>query len=181
MTLQQELRNEIKTMALAALYFGVWIGVLVLLKRLMLAEYRIQFHGLSMALIGALVLAKVVLVLEHVPLGKWVRAQPALVDVILRTALYAFGVLVVLLLEKGFEGRHDHGGFGPSLISLFQHEDVYHVWVNTICLSGALLGYNVLSVVRRQLGEGGLIRLLMSPLPDESKAKQPQAPSKREP
>jgi hypothetical protein len=165
MTLPQQLRNELKALTLAALYFGVWIGVLVLLKELMLDEYHIRFHGLSVALIGTLVLAKVVVVLEHFPLGSWGGAQPAWVDVILRTALYAFGVAVVLLLEKGFEGRHEHGGFGPSLIMVFQDADVYHVWVNTICLSGALLGYNVLSVVRRQLGEGGLIRLFMSPLP----------------
>jgi len=178
MSSRQKLRNEIRAVALATLYFATWIGVLVFLKQLALAEYRIEFHGLSLALVGALVLAKVVLVLEHVPLGAWIRTRPALVDVILRTSLYAFGVLVVLLLEKAFEGRHDHGGFGPSLIAVFQHAEVHHVWVNTICLSGALLGYNVLTVVRRHLGEGGLIRLFLSPLPEESRTKQagPSAP-----
>jgi hypothetical protein len=178
MSLRQKLKNEIKAVALATLYFATWIGVLVVLKELALAEYRIEFHGLSLALVGALVLAKVVLVLEHVPLGAWIRTQPALLEVILRTALYAFGVLVVLVLEKALEGRHDHGGFGPSLIAVFQHAEVHHVWVNTICLSGALLGYNALSVVRRHLGEGGLIRLYLSPLPEESRAKQ-SGPSAR--
>ena len=151
---------------------GVWIGGLVVLKQLVLEEYQIQFNGLSLALIGALVLAKVVLVLEHVPLGGWIRTRPALLDVILRTAMYALGVLVVLLLEKAFDGRHEYGGFGPSLIALFRHADIQHVWVNAICLSGALLGYNVLSVLRWHLGEGGLIRLFWSPLPEEPGAKR---------
>lgn len=168
-----KLRNEIKAVAVTALYFATWIGVLIILKELALAEYGVEFRGLSLALVGALVLAKVVLVLEHVPLGAWARTRPALVDVILRTVLYALGVLVVLLLEKAFEGRHEHGGFGPSLIAVFQHAEVHHVWVNTICLTGALLVYNALSVVRRHLGEAGLIRLFLSPLPEESKAKQP--------
>lgn len=159
-----EIEDEIRKVALATLYFATWIGVLVFLKTLILAEYRIEFHGFSMALVGALVLAKVVLVFEHVPLGAWVRTRPAWVDVILRTALYAMGVFVVLLLEKAFEGRHEHGGFGPSLMAVFQHVDMPHVWANTICLSGALLGYNLLSVVRRHLGDGGLIRLFLSPL-----------------
>ena len=169
----QKLKDEIRGVALATLYFAMWIGVLVALKQLVLAEYRIEFRGLSQALVGALVLAKVVLVLEHVPLGAWIRTRPALVDVILRTALYALGVLVMLLLEKAFEGRHEHGGFGPALVSVFQHAEVHHVWVNTICLSGALLGYNALSVVRRHLGEGGLIRLFLSPLPEKSRAEEP--------
>jgi len=152
--------------------------MLMVLKKLILAEYQIQFHGLSMALIGTLVLAKVVIVLEHLPLERWVRERPAWLAVLMRTATYSFGVLLVLLLEKGFEGRHEHGGFGPSLISLFRHRDVYHVWANAICLSGALLGYNVLFVVRRWLGKGGLIRLFMSPLPEESDAKRLEAFSK---
>jgi len=168
MSIMQKVKDEIRSVALATLYFAAWIGVLVLLKTLILAEYRIEFHGLSLALVGALVLAKVVLVLEHVPLGAWIRTRPALLDVILRTALYALGVFVVLLLEKTLEGRHEHGGFGPSLIALFQHAEVYHVWANVICLSGALLGYNVLSVLRRHLGEGAFIRLFLKPLPDES-------------
>ena len=98
-----KLRNEIKAVALAGLYFGTWIGVLIILKELVLAEYQIEFRAWSLVLIGTLVLAKVVLVLEHVPLGAWIRTRPALVDVILRTALYALGVFVVLVLEKAFE------------------------------------------------------------------------------
>ena len=169
MGFQHKLKEEIRALTLAGIYFATWIGVLMVLKNLVLAEYRIEFHGLSIVLVGTLVLAKVVLVLEHVPLGAWTRTRPALLDVVLRTLLYTVGVFVVLLLEKAFEGRHEHGGFGPSLIALFQHAEVPHVWVNTICMTGALLGYNMLSVGRRHLGEGALIRLFLSPLPEQAK------------
>ena len=172
MSFRQKLRDEIRAVVLAALYFATWIGVLMVLKVLVLEEYRIEFHAWSLVLVGALVLAKVVLVLEHVSLGAWIRTRPALIDVILRTAFYALGVLVVLLLEKAFDGRHEHGGFVPSLLAVFQHAEIHHVWVNTICLTGALLGYNVLSVVRRHLGEGGLMQLFLSPLPEESRANE---------
>ena len=180
MSFRQKLRDEIRAVALATLYFAMWIGVLMVLKVLVLEEYRIEFHAWSLVLVGALVLAKVVLVLEHVPLGAWIRTRPALIDVILRTAFYALGVLVVLLLEKAFDGRHEHGGFVPSLLAVFQHAEIHHVWVNTICLTGALLGYNALSVIRRHLGEGGLIRLFLTPLPEESRAMElgPSAPFK---
>ena len=167
MGFKQKLRDEIKAVGIAALYFGCWIATLLLLKSLILAEYKIAFHGWSMAVVGALVLSKVVLVLEHVSLGAWVRARPAWVDVILRTAIYTLGVAVVLALEKGFEAGHEYGGFGPALRQLFQQADVHHVWINTIVLSGALLGYNALSVVRCHLGKGGLVRMFLSPLPKE--------------
>ena len=169
MSAREKLTHELEELALAGLYFFLWIGLLVAFKKLVLAEYQIQFAGLSAALIGALVLAKVVLILEHVPLGPLTRSRPAWVEGLLRTALYAAGVVVVLLLEKGFEGRHEYGGFLQSLRSLFQHADLDHVWANAICITGALLGYNALSVIRRHLGDGGLIAIFRAPLPEEGK------------
>jgi hypothetical protein len=93
-------------------------------------------------------------------------------DDILRTALYSLRVLIVLLLEKAFDGRHEYGGFGPALMAVFKHAEIFHVWVNTICLSGALLVYNMLSIIRKHPGKGGLMWLFLSPLPAESRARK---------
>jgi hypothetical protein len=119
-----------------------------------------------MVLIGALIVANVVLVLEYVPLGAWTRLRPSWHDIVLRTALYAFGVFVVMIIEKAFEARHESGGFGPALMGIFRHADIYHVWANTIVVTGALLVFNTLSVIRRHLGKGELIRLFLTPLPE---------------
>jgi len=167
MRMPARLKQELKTLILVFLYFACWLGVLLLIKQLVLAEYHIRFAGISSALIGALVLSKVVMILEYVPLGKWLQHRPAWVDVLVRTLLYSLGVLVVLLLEKAFEGRHEYGGFGASLAALFDHADLYHVWLNLIVVSGALFVYNLLSVINRHLGEGGVKRVLMMPLPQE--------------
>jgi hypothetical protein len=160
-----KIKHEIVTLVSIMIFFGCWIAVLEALKHLVLAEHQISFNGFSMVLIGSLILAKVVMVLEYVPLGAWVRARPAWVDLMLRTALYGFGVIIVLLLEKGFEGRHEYGGFGASLAAVFQHENINHVWANSIALLGALLVFNALSVIRGHLGKGGLRRLFLIPPP----------------
>lgn len=180
MSVLQKLKDEIKALALATFYFGSWIAVLIVLKKLILAEYQIEFHGLSLALVGTLVLAKVVLLLEHVPLGAWTRTRPVWVNVVLRTLLYALGVAVALVLEKAFDIRHEQGGLGPALFAVFHHPETPHVWANAICLTGALLGYNILFVFRRHLGEGGLIRLFASPLPEDQKTSQPEPARDRE-
>lgn len=167
MSIGENLRLELKAVTAATLFFGVWIGALLLLKTLVLEEYHIGFSGWSKAILGALLLAKVVLILEHASLGSRLRTRPSWVAVLLRTALYTVGVAVVLVLEKGFEGRQDHGGFAPAVAAAFRHADVPHVWINTLCLSGALLVYNLLAVIRRHLGPGGLLRILQSPLPGD--------------
>lgn len=167
MSFREKLVEELKAVGVVAAYFGCWIAAILWLKKIVLAEYDIAFGDFSDAVIGALVLAKVVIVLEHVPLGRWIRRRPAWVDVIVRTLLYAAGVFVVLVLEKSFEARHEYGSFSTSLANVFQQADIHHVWANTVCLGGALLSYNVLSVIRKHLGHGYLRGLLLLPLPDE--------------
>lgn len=166
MSWRQTLLHEIRTIGLTTLYFGLWLAILILIKQLILAEYQIEFFGISKALVGALILAKVVLVLERVSLGSWVARQPAWVDVLLRTLLYALGVLAVLALEKGFEGRSEYGGFFAALAESYEAEDAHHVLVNTIVITWALLVYNLLTVIRRHLGEGSLVRIILQPLPE---------------
>jgi len=167
MSVPQKLKNELKAVFMAMLFFGAWIGPLILLKTLILDEYHIGFAGWSKVLVGALILAKVVLVLEHVSFGAWVRARPAWVDVLLRTVLYSAGVAVVLVLEHSLEERQEDGGFVRAVTEGFREAKVPHVLVNTISLSGALLVYNALAVVRRHLGEGGLRRVFLAPLPEK--------------
>jgi len=171
MSFRQKLKEELTSLLEAMLYFAVWVFGLLLVKALILAEYQITFTGWSKALVGVLILSKVVLILEHVSLGTWVRKQPAWLDVLLRTVMYAAGVFVVLVLEKAFEGRHEHGGISKALTAMLKHADMPHIWANTICMTGALLGYNALAVIRRQLGTGGLAQLFLMPVPDKAMQK----------
>jgi hypothetical protein len=156
------LKEELRAVALYTLFFGAWFAVFMGLKALILAEYEIRFRGLSAALIGALVLAKVVLLLEHVSLDGWVARAPAWIGVAVRTALYAFGVLCVLLLEKAFEVRHEAGGMLHALSGILRHEDIPHLVANAIVAGGALLVFNVFSLIRATLGPGALLRMLGS-------------------
>jgi hypothetical protein len=81
----------------------------------------------------------------------------------LRTALYALGVLVVLLLEKAFEARHEADGVLRALAGILRHEDIPHVIANTIVAMSALLVFNLLSLIRKRLGPGALLGVLRAP------------------
>jgi len=140
----------------------------MLLKWLVLREYSIEFTDVSIVLVGALIVAKVVLVLENVPLNAFTRDRPAFVHVLVRTALYGLGILVVLLLEKAFESRHEFGGFVPALTQVLRHQDIPHVLAATIGVTGALLVFNAMLVIERHLGERGFFRLFLSPLPEKA-------------
>lgn len=159
---REKLSHELKALALITLYFAVWFGLVMLLKKLLLAQYDIQFNGLALALLGAVLLAKVVLLMEHVPVEAWVPNHPAVVAVVFRTLIYFLGVLVVLTMEKAFEARHEYGGFARALTRVYQHPEYPRVWFNTICVGLALLGFNIFSVLRRHFGKNGLSRLFFA-------------------
>jgi hypothetical protein len=162
MSAREKLRHELKAMAYITLYFAVSFGLVILLKKLLLEQYDIQFNGLALALLGALVLAKVVLLMEHVPVESWVPHHPAMVAVILRTFLYFLGVLAALTLEKAFEARHEYGGFVHAICRVYQHPEYPHVLFNTICVGLALLFFNIFSVLRQHLGKNGMKQLFFA-------------------
>jgi hypothetical protein len=170
MSFRDKLKHEIQSVLVATLYFAVCFLGMVLVKTLILAEYHIEFSGMLEALIGAAVVGKVVLVLEHVSLGSWVRSHPAWVDVVLRTLLYTMAVFVVLLCEQAFREYRAHDDFGAFVARLFENKNAHHVLAKTLCVGWALLVFNGLTVIRRRLGRAGLLRLFTSPLPAESKA-----------
>jgi len=169
MSFRDKAIHEFKSVLLATLFFAAWFEAMVVLKTLILAGYQVEFSGLFKALVGALVVGKVVLVLEHVHLGSWVFRQPAWLSVVLRTVLYTAGIFLVLLGEKMFHERHEHDGFGASLVGAFESANANEVWAKTICVSWALLVFNGLTVARQRLGSAALLGLFTAPLPPESK------------
>jgi len=169
MRLWDKLKHEFKSVLVATLFFAAWFMAMVAIKTLILAEHQIEFSGFVGSLVGAAVIGKVVLVLEKVPLGSWIRKRPAWFNVLVRTLLYMAGVFLVLLGERMFHERHEHSGVGESLIGAFEHANAAAVWARTIWVGWGLLVFNSLTVVRQRLGTAALLELFTSPVPEHPK------------
>lgn len=153
------LKEEAKSLLSVTLYFAACFMVVMILKQLLLAEYGIAFSGITTAVVVALVTAKVVIVLQKVPLTRWLRGQPAILDVLVRSTFYTLTTVAALLLERAFESRAEHGGFAAAVVNVLEHRDVAQVWATAICVGLAFLAYNAFGVVRRELGGAWLWRL----------------------
>src|SRR5664279_5636771 len=154
--------HESIVIARTATYFAIFFIFMIVMKKLTLRDYDIKFTGLSQALIGALILSKVVLLMEMISLGAWVQRQPPIVDTILRTLLYSIGVLVVVVLEKAFEARHKVDGFSNAIAYVLDRRDVYHVWANTLGAAVSIFFFNVFTIVQRLLGKNGMYKLFFT-------------------
>ena len=52
MSFIEKVKHELKEVGIVTLYFLVCFGILLLLKKLFLAEYKVEFNALSAAVIG---------------------------------------------------------------------------------------------------------------------------------
>lgn len=162
-SMKDKVKNELISIFWTTLYFLCWFGGLMVLKILLLKEYNIEFAGLSIVIISALVVAKVVLILENVSFSS-AKGRKAYVDVLGRTMLYLGGVTLIMILEKSFEARHEYNGVYDAFMNLANQADVYHIWVNALCVFGALLLFNIWSVVKKTYGDGIFLKLMNSPI-----------------
>jgi hypothetical protein len=154
--------EEGRTIALVTLYFAACFAIIMLLKQLWLVEYGIEFSGVTTAIVAALITAKVVIILDKVPLTRWLQGSPGIIEVSARSALYTTAVLVVMLLEKAFESRTEQGGLMVALANIVGHPDMPKVWATAIAVGLSFLAYNAFGVVRRAIGTKRMVELFLS-------------------
>lgn len=159
MKIIEKIIKEIRIILRTTGYFATVFILMMVMKTLDLKDYNIEFAGLGQALIGALIMAKVILLMEMITLGKWVQDQPPIVDILLRTLLYSAGVAIVVLLEKAFEVRHEVQGFWNAILHVFGNRDIYHVWATTIGAAASIFVYNAFSIIQLTMGRRALAKL----------------------
>ena len=143
-------------------YFAASFFIILFLKKLFLAEYDISITGFSTAIIGALVVAKVVVILDATPLGNLFKNGPLFRNILYRSLLYSFFVGVVVFIERVFHVRHQVVGLKAALVSVVENRDMNHFWATIICIILVFIGYNLTTAINSHLGKGGLSRLLFS-------------------
>ena len=98
----KKLLDEIKSIARISSYFAIVFLLMMVMKKLYLEDYDIAFSGISQALIGALIMAKVIILVDLISFGEWLKRLPTIYDVVFRTIIYTLGVVIVIVLEKAF-------------------------------------------------------------------------------
>ena len=81
------------------LFFFVAFNVIVFTKKLMLEQYGIEFSGFVTSAVGALIVAKVVLLADGIPFINKYPDKPLIYNVVWKTVIYILVAFVVRFLE----------------------------------------------------------------------------------
>jgi hypothetical protein len=108
-------------------------------------------------------------ILDHTHVGKRFDASlPLATSVPYKTLVYGAAGFAVLFVEELFDAYRATGGLGAGFAELWAHRDKNVILAKAICVALAFGGYHLYAGIDRRLGEGTLLRMLLSQ--DEVKA-----------
>ncbi len=167
MKLLSTLKHETEEIGMVALYFFFCFGVLLTLKKLLLADYRIEVDAVSTAAISALIAAKIVVVLDQTHAGNRFDARlPLGLAAFYKTLVYMLATFIVLFLEKLFHAYRESGVFTQAVLDVWAHRNLNLMLAKLICIGLTFFVYHLYAGLDRRLGEGTLRRLvIMRPNP----------------
>lgn len=152
-----KLKQEIKEVGLVMLYFFFCFCVMLTLKKLLLADYHVEVQVLSTAAFFALIIAKVVIVLDHTAAGTRFDARYSLwVTVLYKTMVYLVAAFFVFSLEKFFYAYRENGMVEQALWDVWEHRKQTVMLLKLICIGLTFLVYHFYAGLDRRLGEGTL-------------------------
>ncbi len=166
MSFTERVREELREIGLVTAFFLAWFLFFLFIKKLVLAEYQIGVVVLGTAAISALVVAKVVVLMDKTPVVSWFRSSPVLVHVMWRSFSYTAVVFLFTVAEELFHAYRESGSLSTSLSEMWTQRDPNHAVALTLSVGLAFVVFTGAAEIDRQLGAGGLRRVFFSPRPD---------------
>src|SRR5262245_37191149 len=103
-SLRERAIEELKAFWFIALYLAVFLGAFTFYRRMVLAELGVAYLHYGIAVLEALIIAKVVLLGRALGLDKGMDRGPLIVSVVLRAVIFAVLVLLFGIVEHIVEG-----------------------------------------------------------------------------
>lgn len=161
MKLRSALKNELKEVGWLTLYFFLCFVVMLTLKKLLLADYQIEVNALSTAAVSALIIAKIVIILDKTPAGnRFDTSRPMGIAALYKTLIYMLVTFMILFMEKLFHAIREVGMFGQAVMYVWEHKDRNIMLAKVIVIGLVFLAYHLYAGLDRRLGKGNLRRLV---------------------
>jgi hypothetical protein len=146
-----------------ALYLLFCFGIFATLKKLFLATYQIEFSALVPTVIGALTLAKVVVLLDMTPVASYLDARhPLWVAALYKMLFYCAVSAPVLFAERAWHAYRETGALGEAILEAWTQTDRNVVLAKVIVVGLVFACYHLYRGIDHRLGQGVLRRMIFS-------------------
>ena len=114
--LTEKVRSELIEYAFNVVYLMLVFAAFTQYRRFLLAEYSITYTNYWLALIGALILGKVIMIGSVFRLGRWLEEKPLIVPTIHEALLFWGFILVFRVVEYAINGLLHGDGLAAALV-----------------------------------------------------------------
>lgn len=157
-SLKEKAKHEFVEYWINAAYLALVFASFTVYRRLMLAAHGITYTNYWVALIEALILAKVIMVGSVIRLGRGLEAMPLIVPTLYKTAVFTAFCWVFKIVEFGIKGLLTGQGFMGGLDALLA-KDSHELLANSLMVFVAFVPYFGVKELGRILG-GNTIQTL---------------------
>lgn len=170
--LKERAKEEFRLYLVIALYLWVFLGSFTVYRRMVVAETGAAYLNYGIALIEALVIAKVILIGKLFGFSRRYEDKPLVVPVIYKSVLFGALVLLFGILEHLVKGWLHHEGPLGGLHSIGEM-GAYELGARVLMLVMAFVPLFAFTEIGRVLGPSRLASLFFSPRPASAAASRP--------
>jgi hypothetical protein len=156
-----KIKHEFFNVLAPTLFFFVAFNVIIITKRLILEQYGIRFSGFLAATVGALIVAKVVLLADEIPFINKYPAKPLIYNVVWKTLIYVAVATVVRFVEFLFPLWWNYRSLTIGVEHLWTEISWPQVWAIHIWLTFLFFIYVSFRELARSLGEDRFFKIFL--------------------
>jgi hypothetical protein len=155
------IKRELFEIIPPTIFFFVAFNVITFTKGLMLEQYGIKFSGFAAATVGALIVAKVVLIADKIPFINKYPDKPLIYNVVWKTGIYIAVALVVRFLEYLIPLWWQYRNLSFATEHLWGEIIWAHFWVIHIWLTCLFFVYVSFREFARAVGEERFFKMFL--------------------
>ncbi|MGO9612674.1 MAG: hypothetical protein ACLPX5_06540 [Dissulfurispiraceae bacterium] len=155
------IKHEVLELIPPTIFFFFSFCLLILTQNLISRQYGIPLTSFVNAVIGALIVGKVVLIVDHFSFVNKFPQKPLLYNVVWKTLIYVLGALAVRYVEHLIEFARKYGGIVDGNIHLWNEMVWPRFWLIQMWLSVLFFIYCAFRELVRVLGREKVIRIFI--------------------
>jgi len=130
----QWFKEELSKLLAAALFFAVAFCLIVLANKLMVSGSDVQVTGFVRAIVGGLIVAKILLIVDLLPFVDAFPGKPLVYNILWKTSIYVAASLLFRYVEPLIEFRFEAASWAAAhhhAVEAFRHPAFWaiEIWV----------------------------------------------------
>jgi hypothetical protein len=154
-TLKGKVVHEFTEYWLNVIYLAIVFAAFTQYRRLLLAAHDITYTNYWVAVIEALILAKVIMIGDVVRLGRGLEDKPLIVPTLYKTAVFTLFVVVFSVLEHAIKGLWTGTGIRGGVAEFFE-KGSHELLANSLVVFVAFIPFFAFKELQRVYGKDEL-------------------------